>query len=132
MFDVYKIRKDFPMLNGKKMQGKPLVYLDNASTTFKPQSVIDAMNKYYVEMNANSHRGDYDLCYNMDMEVAKARKEIANFVNAEENEVVFTSGDTEAINLVAYGYALKYLKKGDGILISEAEHASNALPWLSG
>ena len=130
MFDVYKIRKDFPMLSGKKMQGKPLVYLDNASTTFKPQSVIDAMNKYYVEMNANSHRGDYDLCYNMDMEVAKARKAIANFVNAEENEVVFTSGDTEAINLVAYGYALKYLKKGDGILISEAEHASNALPWF--
>ena len=129
MYDVYKIRKDFPMLNGKKMQGKDLVYLDNASTTFKPQCVIDAINKYYLEMNANSHRGDYDLCYNMDVEVLKTRKSIANFINCDENEVVFTSGDTEAINLVAYGYALKFLKKGDKILLSEAEHASNVLPW---
>ena len=130
MYDVYKIREEFPMLNNKKMQGKPLVYLDNASTTFKPQCVIDATNRYYQEMTANSHRGDYDLCYNMDVEVARARKTIAEFVNAEENEVVFTSGDTESLNLVAYGYALKFLKEGDGILISEAEHASNALPWF--
>ena len=130
MYDVYQIRKQFPMLNNKKMQGKPLVYLDNASTTFKPKCVIEAMNKYYEEMTANSHRGDYDLCYNVNVEVANARKSIANFVNAEENEVVFTSGDTESLNLIAYGYALKFLKEGDGILISEAEHASNALPWF--
>ena len=131
MFNVYDIRKNFPMLNKDlKMQGKPLVYLDNASTTFKPQCVIDAMNKYYTEMNANSHRGDYDLCYNMDVEVAKSREAIAKFVNAETNEVVFTSGDTESLNLIAFGYALKFLKEGDGILISEAEHASNALPWF--
>ena len=131
MYDVYEIRKLFPMLNeDKKMQGKKLVYLDNASTTFKPYQVIDKMNQYYLEMNANSHRGDYDLCYNMDVEVAKARKEIARFINSEENEVVFTSGDTEALNLIAYGYGLKYLKKGDAILISEIEHASNALPWF--
>lgn len=131
MYKVEEIRKLFPMLNeDKKMQGKKLVYLDNASTTFKPYSVIEKMNSYYLEKNANSHRGDYDLCYNMDMEVANARKEIAHFVNAEENEVVFTSGDTESLNLIAYGYALKYLNEGDGILISEAEHASNALPWF--
>lgn len=131
MYDVYEIRKQFPMLDGnKKMQGKPLVFLDNASTTLKPQCVIDATNRYYTEMTANSHRGDYDLCYFMDVEVAKAREAIAKFVNSEVNEVVFTSGDTEALNLVAYGYALKYLKEGDGILISEAEHASNSLPWF--
>ena len=74
MYDVNEIRKLFPMLNGeKKMQGKPLVYLDNCSTTFKPQCVIDAINKYYCDMTANSHRGDYDLLYNMDMEVLNAR-----------------------------------------------------------
>lgn len=130
MLDVKKIRKDFPMLDNKTMQGKPLVYLDNASTTFKPHSVIEAMNKYYLEMNANSHRGDYDLCYNMDMEVLATRKAIAKFINSDVNEVVFTSGDTEALNLVAYGYALKFLHKGDKILLSIEEHASNVLPWF--
>lgn len=131
MYKVEEIRKHFPMLNGdKKMQGKSLVYLDNASTTFKPQCVIDATLKYYQEMTANSHRGDYDLCYHMDLEVEKARKSIASFVNADSKEAVFTSGDTESLNLIAYGYALKFIKEGDGILISEAEHASNALPWF--
>ena len=129
MYDIKKVRLDFPMLQNKTMQGKPLVFLDNASTTFKPRQVIEAMDKYYLEMNSNSHRGDYDLCYNMDVEVAKARETIAKFINSDVNEVVFTSGDTEAINLVAYGYALEYLKKGDQILISETEHASNVLPW---
>lgn len=129
MYDVYEIRKQFPMLQGKTMQGKPLVYLDNASTTFKPQCVIDAMNKYYMEMNSNSHRGDYDLCYNMDVEVENARKAIAHFVNCDYKEVVFTSGDTMGINLVAWGYGIKYLKPGDEVLITEAEHASNVLPW---
>lgn len=129
MYDIDKIRRDFPMLDNKKMQNKPLIFLDNASTTFKPQCVIDKMNEYYTEMTSNSHRGDYDLCYNIDVEVSKARKEIAKFINSEVNEVVFTSGDTEAINLVAYGYALDNLKKGDKILLSITEHASNVLPW---
>ena len=129
MYDIKKIRKDFPMLQGKKMQGKPLVFLDNASTTFKPQCVIDAMNKYYTEMTANSHRGDYDLCNNVDVEVQKTRETVARFINSEVNEVVFTTGDTEALNLVAYGYGLEFLKPGDEILLSEAEHASNVLPW---
>ena len=131
MYDLKDIRKQFPMLNNNlKMQGKDLVYLDNASTTFKPQCVIDAMNRYYTTMTANSHRGDYDLLYNMDQEVAKARKIISKFVNAEENEVVFTSGDTNSLNLVAFGYGLKFLKSSDEILISETEHASNVLPWF--
>ena len=129
MYDIKKVRADFPMLNGKTMQGKPLVFLDNASTTFKPYSVIKAIDEYYLEKNSNSHRGDYDLCYDMDVEIQKTRETIAKFINSEPNEVVFTSGDTEALNLVAYGYALEYLKPGDKILISEVEHASNVLPW---
>lgn len=131
MFDVSKIRQDFPMLTpGKKMQGHPLVYLDNASTTFKPQCVLDAMDRYYREETSNSHRGDYDLCYNADKRIESARKTVASFLNADENEIVFTSGTTDSINLVAYGYGLKFLRPGDEILLSHAEHASNMLPWF--
>ena len=129
MYNLEKIRSQFPMLKNKTMQGQPLVFLDNASTTFKPQCVLDAMNDYYMNYTANSHRGDYDLCFRVDNEVRKARETIAKFVNSEVNEVVFTSGDTEALNLIAYGYALKVLKKDDVILLSESEHASNVLPW---
>lgn len=130
MFDVYKIREQFPMLSkDKKMQNKTLVYLDNCSTTFKPQCVIDELMNYYVNGTSNSHRGDYDLCYNIDQKVAKARENVARFVNADVDEVVFTSGTTMSINLIAYGYGLKNIKKGDEIIISEAEHASNVLPW---
>ena len=130
MYDVYEIRKQFPMLNGTKMQNKPLVYLDNCSTTFKPQCVIDAISSYYTEYTANSHRGDYDLLHQMDVKVDEARKTIADFIGADEKEVIFTDGTTGALNLVAYSYALKNLKKGDEIIISIAEHASNVLPWF--
>ncbi len=129
MYDINKIREQFPMLKNKKMQGNKLVYLDNASTTFKPQCVIDAMNKYYLEENANSHRGDYDLLFNMDQKVNECREVVAKFVNSNTNEVVFTSGDTMSLNLIARSYGLKFLHKGDEILLSEAEHASNLLPW---
>ncbi len=129
MIDPYKIRKDFPMMNGKKMQGHDLIFFDNASTTFKPYCVIDEIDRYYKEINSNSHRGDYDLCYNMDQELYHAREVIAGFVNCDPNEVVFTSGTSMSINLVAWGYGIKNLKKGDEILISESEHASNVLPW---
>ena len=130
MYSIEEIRKQFPMLQGKIMQNKPLVYLDNSATTFKPQSVIDEINKYYTTITANSHRGDYDLTYAVDVAVSNTRKKIAKFINSEENEVVFTSGDTMALNLIAWGYGLKHLKKGDEIIISEAEHASNFLPWV--
>jgi len=131
MFDVYKIRKDFPMFNNNiKMQGHPLVFLDNASTTFKPYSVIKAIEDYYSFETSNSHRGDYDLCFNIDNKVKEVRHKIAEFVNAEDNEIVFTSGDSMSINMIAYGYGAKYLHEGDEILISEAEHASNVLPWF--
>ena len=131
MFDVKEIRKDFPMLDGTKtMQGKSLVFLDNGSTTFKPRCVIDAITNYYSNITSNSHRGDYDLCHNMDIEVEKSRKKVANFINGEEKEVVFTSGTSMSINLIAYGYACKHLTKDDEIIISLAEHASNVLPWF--
>ncbi len=131
MFDPYKIRNDFPMLrNNIKMQDRPLVYLDNASTTFKPDCVLSAIKDYYCFQTANSHRGDYDLAYQCDVLVDNARQKVAKFINANSDEVVFTSGDTMSLNLIAYGYALKFLKEGDEILLSEAEHASNMLPWF--
>ena len=131
MYDVYKIRKQFPMLNNKTMQGKPLVYLDNASTTFKPQCVIDAVNKYYTDETANSHRGDYDLLFAMDKRVSDTREVVAKFINCQPNEVVFTAGDTMSLNLIALSYGIPFLKKGDEIIVSEAEHASNLLPWYN-
>ena len=119
------------MLTGNiKMQNKPLVFLDNCSTTFKPQCVIDAEMEYYEKTTSNSHRGDYDLSVMMDNKTEEARKAIARFVNCEPKEVVFTSGTTAGLNLVAFGYGLKFLKAGDEIIISEAEHASNTLPWF--
>ena len=131
MFDLAKIRNDFPMIREKPMmQGKPLVFLDNASTTFKPDCVIEAMDSYYREETTNVHRGDYDLCAKAEARVEAIRAHIARFLHAEANEIVFTSGTTDSLNLVAYGYGLKYLKKGDEIVLSEAEHASNALPWF--
>ena len=130
MYDINEIRKQFPMLtNNIKMQNKPLVFLDNCSTTFKPQCVIDAENEYYTKTTSNSHRGDYDLSNYLDNQTSQARKVIARFINCDKDEVVFTTGTTAGLNLVAYGYGLKFLKPGDEIIISEAEHASNVLPW---
>lgn len=131
MIDPKKIRQDFPMYrNAVSMQKKPLIWLDNASTTFKPDCVIEAINEYYTKETSNSHRGDYDLCYNMDMKVLESRKAVARFINSDSREVVFTSGTTNSINLVAFGYGVKYLKEGDEILLTQAEHASNVLPWF--
>ena len=130
MFDPYIVRKDFPMyVNKTKMQNHDLVFLDNASTTFKPYCVIKAVENYLSNETSNSHRGDYDLCYHADVKIANARKTIADFINANENEIVFTSGASMSLNVAAYGL-IKFLNKGDEILISEAEHASNVLPWF--
>ncbi len=131
MFDVYKIRKDFPMLNDDiKMQNHPLVFLDNASTTFKPRCVLEAIRTYYEKETSNSHRGDYDLCYKVDTVIEETRKLTSKFLNSEKNEIVFTSGASMSLNFVAYGYGVTHLTEGDEILISEAEHASNVLPWF--
>lgn len=130
MYDVNKIREDFPMLQNHKMQEHPLIYLDNAATTFKPQSVIDAVTHYYTDISVNAHRGDYELSFQVDQEYEEARDVIANFIHADRNEIVFTSGASESLNLVAYGFGRKYLQPGDIVLSSEAEHASNILPWM--
>jgi len=130
MIDPYKIRNDFPMYRNRiKMQGKPLVWLDNASTTFKPDCVLDAVKAYYESETSNSHRGDYDLCFNIDQKILETRQTVGKFINCRPEEVVFTSGTTASINLVAFGWGAKYLKKGDEILLTQAEHASNVLPW---
>ncbi len=128
--DINTIRAQFPMLDAKKMQGHPLVYFDNAATTFKPRRVIAAMDDYYMNYTANTGRGDYDLEHITDEKFAESRATIARFINAEEREVVFTSGASMSINLIAYGYGIKHLHAGDEILITQAEHASNVLPWF--
>ena len=131
MLDVKKIREDFPIYRENlKMQGHPLVFLDNAATTFKPDPVLKAVENYYLH-TSNSHRGDYDLAYDVDMNVLETRKAIQRFINAKSaDEIVFTAGASMSINLVAYGYGAKHLKAGDEILLTEAEHASNILPWF--
>ena len=131
MFDVEKIRKDFPILrNVKDMQNNRFCYLDNAATTFKPDCVIDEIEKYYKFETANAHRGDYDLAYKVDCKVDEVRGKVAHFINAKKEEVVFTSGASMSLNLVAYGYGAKFLKDGDEVLLTDAEHASNVLPWF--
>ena len=125
------IRERFPMLRAKQqMQGHDMVYLDNASTTFKPDPVVEAENFYNTLETCNSHRGDYDLSYRVDSHVKEARKTLAAFINANVDEVVFTSGATQALNTVAFGYGLHNLRPGDEILLTLAEHASNVLPWF--
>lgn len=131
MFDSNKLRNDFPMFkNNQEMQGNRFVYLDNASTTFKPQCVIDRVCEYYSKYCVNSHRGDYDVAHYVDEEVQKSREVVARFINADPTEVVFTSGTSMSINLIAYGYGSTHLTKDDEILITQAEHASNVLPWF--
>lgn len=131
MFDPKKLRNDFPMFrNNIQMQNKPLVFLDNASTTFKPDCVLNAIKEYYEFETSNSHRGDYDLGYKVDVLIDETRKDVAKLINAEANEVVFTSGATHSINQIAFGYARKILHKGDEIILTKAEHASNLLPWF--
>ena len=130
MLDVNHIRKDFPMLSGKKMQGFPLIYFDNAATTFKPQSVIDAVVSYYTDQSVNIHRGDYDLSYQVSQAYEDARETVAKFIRCKSEEVIFTSGASASLNLVAYGWGKKHLKENDVILTTEAEHASNILPWF--
>jgi len=129
MLDVKSIRKDFPMCVKEDTEnGK--VYLDNAATSFKPYSVIEAVTRYYTDESVNIHRGDYDLSYQVSDEYEQTRKTMARFLNCDEREVIFTSGASASLNLFAYGWAQKYLKKGDVILSSEAEHASNILPLM--
>lgn len=129
MIDYQKCLKDFPILN-KTMQNHRLVYLDNAATTFKPIVVLDSIKDYYENYCANTHRGDYDIAHTADVKYDEARQIVADFIGADKNEVVFTAGASMSLNMIAYGYA-KFLHEGDEILITEAEHASNVLPWFT-
>ncbi|TSC53344.1 MAG: cysteine desulfurase/selenocysteine lyase [Microgenomates group bacterium LiPW_16] len=129
MLDVGKIRKDFPILR-RLIAGKPLVYLDNAATTQKPQVVIDAIVDYYTRYNANIHRGIHTLAVEATQSYEEARKKVGRFINAKsEKEIIFTRGTTEAINLVAYSWGRLNVEKGDEIVLTVAEHHSNLVPW---
>ena len=128
-FDAARVRADFPIL-ATRISGKPLVYLDNAATTQKPHSVIDALSAYYGTTNANVHRGVHTLSQRATDEFEGAREAVRAFLGAADlREIVFTRGTTESINLVAQSYAREFLREGDEILIGAAEHHANIVPW---
>ena len=125
MLNISEIRKDFPMLD------KDFIYFDNGATTFKPYPVINAVNEFYTNYSSNIHRGDYDISIKASKLYDDTRVLVRDFINAnDEKEIVFTSGASESLNTFAYGYGLKYLKKGDVVLTTLEEHASSVLPWF--
>jgi cysteine desulfurase/selenocysteine lyase len=129
ILDVTRIREDFPILQ-RRVHGKPLVYLDNAATTQKPQTVLDRIVRYYREENANIHRGVHALSVEATDAYDAGRERVRRFLNAAEaREIVFVRGATEAINLVAATYGRAHVHRGDEVLISEMEHHSNIVPW---
>jgi cysteine desulfurase/selenocysteine lyase len=127
--DARRIRQDFPILN-QEINGKPLVYLDSAATTQKPQAVIDAIVNYYTHNNANVHRGVHTLSQRATDHYEAARESVRRFINAPEScEVIYVRGTTEGLNLVASSYGRKYFKAGDEVIITGMEHHSNIVPW---
>jgi cysteine desulfurase/selenocysteine lyase len=128
-FNVYEIRKHFPVLD-QQIHGKPLIYFDNAATSHKPNSVINGLKSYYEGYNANIHRGIHTLAEKATEAYENTRKKVADYINAPESEeIIFTRGTTEGINLIAHSFGQTFLKEGDEILISEMEHHSNIVPW---
>ncbi len=128
-FDVWKVRKQFPMLS-KMMNGRPLVYLDSAATAQKPLPVIEAMDCFYREQYGTVHRAIYEIAAHSTEMYSQVRSKIQKLIHANfEEEIIFTRGTTEAINLVAHSFGLAFLKEGDEILISEMEHHANIVPW---
>ena len=129
MFDVLQIRKDFPIL-AREVNGKPLVYLDNGASSQKPEVVIDAVTRSYKDEYANVHRGLHYLSNVATEKYESVRGVVAKFLNAsDENEIILNSGTTEGINMVAYGWAMEHMKKGDNIVLSVMEHHANIVPW---
>ena len=129
MYDINKVREDFPIL-GREVYGKPLVYLDNAATTQKPLCVLDAMRDEYLNVNANVHRGVHYLSQQATDLHEAAREKVRQFVNARKiEEIVFTRGTTEAINLVASTFCESQMKEGDEVIVTEMEHHSNIVSW---
>ncbi|MFN3195311.1 MAG: aminotransferase class V-fold PLP-dependent enzyme [Chlorobiota bacterium] len=128
-FDVKEIRKDFPILN-EKVNGNNLIYFDNGATTQKPQQMLDKVQEYYSKLNSNVHRGVHTLSQLATEEYEGARETVRQFMNAKStNEIVFTKGTTDSINLAAYTIGKKYINEGDEILITQMEHHSNIVPW---
>ncbi|CAN5231471.1 SufS family cysteine desulfurase [soil metagenome] len=129
MYDVAEIRREFPIL-GREVNGKPLVYLDNAATSQKPRRVIDALTEHYEQHNANIKRGVHRLAEESTAAYEEAREKVARFIGAvDATGLVFTRGTTESINLVAYAWGRKNLREGDEIVLTESEHHSNLVPW---
>jgi cysteine desulfurase/selenocysteine lyase len=128
-FDPFKLRNDFPILK-RRVHGKPLVYLDNAATTQKPNVVIDALKNFYETHNSNIHRGVHTLSYESTLMYEEAHEKVACLIGAPDwRSIVFTRNATESINLVAYAWGLRNLKKDDEVLITLMEHHSNIVPW---
>lgn len=128
-FNAYEIRSDFPIFS-RKVNGKPLIYLDNAATSQKPRRVIDGLKSYYENNNSNIHRGVHTLSYESTVMYEDAHKKVAGFIGASDwKEIVFTRNATESLNLIAYSWGLHNLEKGDEVLISIMEHHSNIVPW---
>jgi len=129
MYNIEDVRKDFPILS-KTIYNKPLVYLDNAATTQKPLSVIEAMNNEYLNVNSNVHRGVHWLSQQATELHESARETLRKFINAKStNEIIFTRGTTESINLVASSFVEGFMNAGDEVIVSEMEHHSNIVPW---
>ncbi|MDQ3591226.1 MAG: aminotransferase class V-fold PLP-dependent enzyme, partial [Actinomycetota bacterium] len=129
MYDVEEIRRDFPIL-GRRINYKKLVYLDSAATSQKPRQVLHALSEYYEEHNANIHRGVHRLAEEATAAYEGARGKVARFLGAPDTTgLIFTRGTTESINLVAHAWGRKALREGDEILLTEAEHHSNLVPW---
>ena len=125
-FDPIQIRKDFPIYSSID---KPFVYLDNAATTQRPTIVLNELNNYYTQYNANVHRAVYSIGEKATQAYENAREKIASFIGAENSSIIFTKGTTESINLVAYAWARNNLSSNDEILVTEMEHHSNLVPW---
>ena len=126
--NIIKLREDFPLLE-RKINGKPIVYLDSAATSLKPRAVVEAMRKYYEEYTANIHRGVYRLSEEATAAYEGAREKVAKFIGAKTNEMVFVGNATEAINLVAYSWGEENIKEGDEIVLTVMEHHANLVPW---
>lgn len=129
MKDISEIRKDFPILS-QKVYNKPLIYFDNAATTQKPQSVIDAVGEVYLNYNGNIHRGVHAMSDRTSEAYEESREKVRSFINADKREeIIFTSGTTSAINCVAFSFGERFVNRGDEILISTLEHHANIVPW---
>ena len=127
--DIDSIRSDFPILGRKLPNGKKLVYFDNAATSQKPKCVIDSMSRYYEEYNSNAHRANHTLADEATNALENARAVISNFFGTSPDQMIYTSGATEAINLVSFGWARENLSQGEVIVLTEMEHHADIVPW---